>query len=281
MLVLVGRIGGGAGSGTGAGCWMADVRRTGTGAAGVVDVVVGVEREGVLATGVVRVGAMVAGVGCAGVAGAGVVLVVVGAGVVLVVAGAGVDLAGAGAVAGVVVIGAGVVRIVAGVVVAAEAALVGASVPVEAPKFFSAAALLSAFILSMSSPFAAAPLEPKLPVRPWGVRTCVGTGVGFGLGAGGGVSFFLGRSFSISISFSLWMTLDESARRMHPLSGPLDASSVSITLFLSFFNSAFSSSSMAIDLLLPVIDVSSSSSPRRNLDLNLLDLPVPSSSSPV
>lgn len=161
VLARVGRTGG-VGSGAGAGdCfWMDDVRRTGTGAAGVVAAVVGVERDGVVVTGVARLGAVVVGVGWVAVAGgdvvrvagAGVVLVVVGAGVVVVVAGAGVVL---------VVAGAGVVVVAAGV------ELVGVSTPPDIdPKFFSAAALFSALILSISSPAAALAPPPRLPVRP-------------------------------------------------------------------------------------------------------------------
>lgn len=153
--LLVGRMGG-VGSGAGAGdCfWMVDVRRTGTGAAGVVVDVVGVGRDGVDVTGVARLGAVVVGVGCAGVAGGDVVLVA-GAGVVLVVAGAGVV---------VVVAGAGVVLVVAGAGVAAGCTV--STPPDIDPKFFSALALFSALILSISSPAAALAPPPTLPVRP-------------------------------------------------------------------------------------------------------------------
>merc|ERR1719177_117335 len=104
-------------------------------------------------------------------------------------------------------------------------------------------------------------------------------GLGAGLGAGGGVSFFLGRNNSSSLSFSLWITLELSASLMQPLRGPREASSVSITLSLIFLAAALSSSSMWRDFRR---SPSSSSSPLKNLDLNLLDLLVvsPSSSSP-
>merc|ERR1719158_597245 len=84
---------------------------------------------------------------------------------------------------------------------------------------------------------------------------------------------FLGSEYDLPALLSLWITLDESASLIQPLRGPLLASSVSMTLFLSFL--VMGSSSMAFEFLL---SESSSSSPLRNLDLNL-DLPVVSSSS--
>ena len=46
------------------------------------------------------------------------------------------------------------------------------------------------------------------------------------------------------VTLSRWMTRELSARRIQPLSGPLEASSVSMTLHLSFLLVSFSSSSM-------------------------------------
>ena len=52
-----------------------------------------------------------------------------------------------------------------------------------------------------------------------------------------------------ALTFSLWMILDESASLMQPLSGPLEASSVSTTFVLSFLLILPSSSSISDFLL--------------------------------
>ena len=77
------------------------------------------------------------------------------------------------------------------------------------------------------------------------------------------------------LTLSLWMTLEESAKRIQPLRGPREQSSVSTTLILSGF--LVLSPSSYIELRLP--PDSSSSSPRRNRDRNRLPTRLESSSS--
>lgn len=74
------------------------------------------------------------------------------------------------------------------------------------------------------------------------------------------VSLFVHMFCLYFLTLSLWIILDESANRMHPLRGPLEASSVSTTFCLSFFGANLSSpSSIWVDfLLLPYISSSSS-----------------------
>ena len=66
------------------------------------------------------------------------------------------------------------------------------------------------------------------------------------------------------LTLSLWITLDESAKRIQPLRGPREQSSVSTTLTLSTLFLFLSPDSSYIELLLP--PDSSSSSPRRKRD---------------
>ena len=87
---------------------------------------------------------------------------------------------------------------------------------------------------------------------------------------------FISKSIFI-LTFSLCIILDESANLMQPLSGPLEASSVSTTLIRSGLY-VFPSSSSAYDLRFPE-PISSSSSGLRNLERNLPRPPVESSSS--
>merc|ERR1719222_141261 len=84
---------------------------------------------------------------------------------------------------------------------------------------------------------------------------------------------FLGSEYDLPALFSREITREESASLMQPLRGPLEQSSVSITLLRSFF--VMASSSMFLEFLL---SSSSSSFPLRNLE-RYLDLPVGSSSS--
>ena len=77
------------------------------------------------------------------------------------------------------------------------------------------------------------------------------------------------------LTLSLWMTLEESAKRIQPLRGPREQSSVSTTLILSGF--LVLSPSSYIELRLP--PDSSSSSPRRKRDRNRLPTLLESSSS--